>query len=339
MDRADGFGPSGRGFESCRARHFRRNCSEKLREWRRCRTGNFRRATSFARLRQLHGPISGSASSRSSPRWPCFRSSVFRRWSLPLSSSHLRPSPPLSRSWHRANGWRNWPQHRSLFQSHIHALAELFLVQPISQIGSETRDWANLIPTLNGLFGALSSVAWLLDIVAVFALALFIGRIKTRTGWVLLGLALVVVVARIAFVTSQLADQVSQMGLMSQRDARPTADQPTCAARGFGLGFPARRCLGSSLLALALAAAVQLLLTLIGLLSVTVLADWFQSAGVADSLDWQAYLFLSPSGADIHRGNGVRHPARVAEARPINGHCRRCVSVVDKPRPVDSEVR
>src|SRR6478752_2879432 len=59
----------------------------------------------------------------------------------------------------------------------LHALAELFLVEPISNIGSETSDWANLIPTLNGLIAPLSSVAWLLDLVAVFALALYIGRI------------------------------------------------------------------------------------------------------------------------------------------------------------------
>lgn len=174
----------------------------------------------------------------------------------------------------------------------LHALAELFLVPPISQVGSETSDWANLIPTLNGLFGALSSVAWMLDIVAVFALALFIGRIKTRTGWLLLGLAVVVVAARIAIVTSQLADQVSQMGLMLSETPVQLLISPLAPLVGLGWGFLLAVAWERRFWLIALASSLQLLLTFIGLLTVTVLADWFQSAGLANSLDWQAYLFV-----------------------------------------------
>jgi hypothetical protein len=59
-------------------------------------------------------------------------------------------------------------------------------------------DWAYLAPRLSGTAQAFGLIGWIFPIVAVLALALYIGQVTSRTGWLIVGLGVLLALGQAA---------------------------------------------------------------------------------------------------------------------------------------------
>lgn len=79
-------------------------------------------------------------------------------------------------------------------------------------IGADTSDWAMLGWQLSNWLNTLNSLSWILGIAAIAALAIYIGSVRSRTGWLIVVLGLVLTALKMAVAIGALAQLSDQLG-------------------------------------------------------------------------------------------------------------------------------
>ena len=166
-------------------------------------------------------------------------------------------------------------------------------LSPIDAVLNDNRDWALLGQRLFEWTDAISSVTWVFGIVAVLALAFYLGPIRSRSGWLIVfGSAVLAVALATVYINNwlSLVDQIGGGLILAG------SDQPSLLDLAFGIlsqlvivgwGYLLAVTYERHMRLLALGALARLVLSLVGLLSVTILFDSMQqdtSGGLATLL-------------------------------------------------------
>src|SRR3954451_22393199 len=87
----------------------------------------------------------------------------------------------------------------------VSAVSAILLSDTVAGGIAANRDWGNLIQQVYGWSNAFATVSWIFTVVAVLAVAVYIGRLHTRTGWVIVAVGVVLWVAHVVlyFITVQ----------------------------------------------------------------------------------------------------------------------------------------
>lgn len=146
---------------------------------------------------------------------------------------------------------------------------------------TSSHDWALLTQRLTEWTDALTSVLWASQLAALVALAVYLGSVRTRAGWIIVLASVVLAALHGAVLVSQWPPL---QGADLPPDTFPLSDlvlrllaQLVIVAWGYLLAITYER----RMFLFATATAAQLLGSLIGLLTATVFFDWLQGGASA----------------------------------------------------------
>ena len=162
-------------------------------------------------------------------------------------------------------------------------LAQVFASGGLFSFGADTRDWALLGERLNDWLNALNSIGWMFGIAAVVALAVYVGPVRSRRGWLIVAVGLALSALKMAVVIGVLVQQSDQLGLIISETPPALLFSPAAQLVILAWAYLLAVAYDRRHVLLSVAAAAQLSIAAISLFISTVLASWLVAGPDGDS--------------------------------------------------------